>query len=181
MIDSPAFPHLYTPRLHLRPLYLTDQAAIFSLRSNEVVNRYIRRAPLKRVAAAMTFIDKIKTGEKAGSFKFWVLSPRHSPELMGTICLWKFSADRSCAELGYELHPDYHRQGYMREAIAAVQAFSFDTMGLSAIEAYTHHQNEASIRLLTRQGFIQDAQRRDPDVATNRIYRLEKPALPQDA
>lgn len=55
--------------------------------------------------------------------------------------------------LGYWVGAPYARQGYMREAIAALVHYAFTQMDLSRIEAACLPENEASRGVLERSGF----------------------------
>lgn len=166
---------LSTPRLSLRQLTMNDRQAIFALRSNETVCRYIDRPVPQHIDDAIAFIERIRSGYAAGNAYYWVLSPANGQELLGSICLWNISADGKVAEMGYEMLPQYHGMGYMQEAVIAVVEYCFNTLGLFAIEAFTHRDNTASRKLLERNGFILCEGRTDPDVAANVIYKRTAP------
>ena len=55
--------------------------------------------------------------------------------------------------IGYELLPAFQGQGIMQEATSKVIAFGLDVIGLKAIEAYTHLENENSSNLLKKFNF----------------------------
>lgn len=157
------FQPLTTPRLVLRPLKETDDAAIFSLRSDESVNRFIDRPPSTRVEDARAFISKISSSIAEGKSCYWAITQKENDELIGTICIWNLSADGKKAELGYELLPSRQGKGIMTEAIKAVIEFAFNKAGLTTLEAYTHKDNHASTRLLQKHGFTPHPERKDPE------------------
>ena len=84
---------------------------------------------------------------------YWGLAPKTNDRIIGTICLWNLSRKERCAEIGYELHPDFQGQGLMQEAVEVVLAYGFEEMKLKNIEAYLHKKNINSIRLLERSKF----------------------------
>ncbi|MBX2906070.1 MAG: GNAT family N-acetyltransferase [Taibaiella sp.] len=167
------FSPLSTKRLHLRELTDHDLHTIYALRTNDEVRRYIGRPPLKDVSEAQAFIDRIKAGYAGKNTCYWVITLKDTGELIGTICLWNISADETTAEIGYEMLPQHHGNGYMHEAMSAVLAFSFGTLHLQAIEAFTHSSNARSRHLLQKHGFTLCEGRKDPDVPTNVVYRKE--------
>lgn len=57
------------------------------------------------------------------------------------------------ATLGYWVGEPYARQGYMREALAAVVGYAFGAMDLSRIEAACLPENTASRGVLEKSGF----------------------------
>jgi ribosomal-protein-alanine N-acetyltransferase len=108
---------------------------------------------------------------------YWAICVQHRPELIGTICLWNFSDDLSTAELGYELHPDFHGMGYMDEAVKQVIQYSFETLGISRLDAYTHRENIRSTRLLEKNRFMHDTGRRDSENPDNIIFTRERKGM----
>jgi ribosomal-protein-alanine N-acetyltransferase len=151
-IDPAHFPVIETDRLVLRALNSDDADALLKLRSDEQVNLYIDRPPTKTVADAQAFIDKIlNTGST-----YWVINLKNAPGLIGTICLWNFDAEKSMAEIGYELMPHHQGKGIMNEAIQAIIRYSLDELQLRVLAAITHPDNEASAKLLKRNGFVLD-------------------------
>lgn len=169
-----SFPQLITERLLLRPLDETDELAIFLLRTNENVNRYIQRDQFANNKDAHAFIRKIRDDVDSGTLVFWAISQKDSKKLIGTICLWNFSLDKTEGELGYEMNPIFHRRGLMNEAVKSVLEYSFLTLGLKKIEAYTHKENEASKALLKKHFFVLEKDRKDEDNENNVIFSLKR-------
>ena len=169
-----SFPQLTTERLLLRPLEETDELAIFLLRTNESVNRYIQRDQFANNKDAHAFIRKIRDDVDSGTLIFWAISQKDSKNLIGAICLWNFSLDKTEGELGYEMNPIFHRRGLMNEAVKSVLEYGFMSFGLKRIEAYTHRENEASKGLLKKNSFILEKDRVDEDNADNIIFSLER-------
>ena len=142
---------LLTPRLTLRPLQASDDAALLALRGHPEVNRYLDRTPPTDITQARMFINTITEALLENKWGYWAITREDA--LIGTICLYNFSEDRLSAELGYELHPDYQGQGLMDEAVKKVLTFGTTVLGLRTIEAFTHRDNVRSARLLERNGF----------------------------
>ena len=158
-----SFPILSTDRLVLRQLKETDDEAIFSLRSDENVNRFLDRPRQTKISEAAAFIKKINANQERNESYYWAISLKEDPSLLGTICIWNISADRKKGELGYELLPAHQGKGIMNEAIARVIDFAFKEAGLINLEAYTHKDNISSTKLLLKNQFSHDPLRKDPD------------------
>lgn len=146
------FPNLTTQRLHLRALSTADDRSIFAFRSHVEVGRYLSRPLETSVAGCRIFIDNINEGIRKEEWLYWGMALSNN-QIIGTICLWNLSLKDRCAEIGYELHPDFQKKGLMQEAIEAVLQYAFTTMEFQRIEAYLLTGNLASIRLLERNGF----------------------------
>ena len=179
--DISSFPQLLTERLLLRKLEMTDADQIFSLRSDDVVNKYLDRAKANTVEDAKTFIQKIGFVNSNNNWIYWAICFHNQPQLMGTICLWNFSEKENKTEIGYELLPEFHNKGIMQEAFSAVVKFGFEVLKLNRIEAWTVPQNKSSIKILKRNYFERDSEAEDkidrvkdgPDCV---IYSLSKKA-----
>lgn len=170
--DFTAFPVLETDRLTLRALTLDDAKAIFGLRANKEVHKYIQREPLNNLSEARAFIDKIEKLISENNCLFWALQSKNSNEILGTIGIRNFDFADNYAEVGYEIHPDYQERGYMNEALETVLEYGFQNLELKTIEAFTHKNNLASIALLHKQDFDLQTERTDENVADNRIYQI---------
>jgi ribosomal-protein-alanine N-acetyltransferase len=149
------FPTLHTERLTLGRLTASDAAALFILRADKSVNRYLDREPATSEAAAIAFISKIEIAIAKNESIYWVMRLRQQATLIGTICYWNFDSSAETAEIGYELMPEYQGKGFMREALSAVITYGFDELKLRTIAAYCHTHNKPSIQLLQNNNFVE--------------------------
>jgi [ribosomal protein S5]-alanine N-acetyltransferase len=163
---------LTTARLELRPLLETDARDLSILRSDPAVNRYLKRPVRASEDEALAFIYKIKEGIAAGRCYYWVLSAKEKEQFLGTICLWNFSEEITVAETGFELLPAFQNKGFMKEALEAVICFADEKLKLRQLSAYTHRENAASSRLLTKCGFMLDPVKRNSQDSDEAIYLL---------
>ena len=163
-----------TERLVLRPLLQTDVDSIFVLRSCPVVNKYLVRDLEIDKNDAMAFIYKTIKGTENKEIGYWVIQLKENETCIGTICLWNFSEDRKTAEVGYGLLLEFHKKGIMNESLKAVLDFGFNTLKLKTIEAFTHKNNRASQKLLEKNQFIFQPERKDEGFPHNIIFKLDK-------
>ena len=129
-INFSPFPVLSTERLLLRQLQSSDDKEIFALRSDDNINKYLDRPKANTIEDAQAFIQKISNGIVNNESIYWVISLKNETTLAGTIGLWNFDKEKSAAEIGYELLPQYQGKGIMQEAMQKVIAFCFETMQL---------------------------------------------------
>ncbi|OFY85865.1 MAG: hypothetical protein A3F72_16115 [Bacteroidetes bacterium RIFCSPLOWO2_12_FULL_35_15] len=163
---------LTTERLILRQLKNSDDIAISSLRSDDSVNKYIERPKQTSKAEAKAFITRINEGIKQNKWIYRAICLKDSQELIGTICVWKFSEDKLSAELGYELNPGFQGQGLMNEAVKCIIQFSFETLGIKTLEAFVHKDNTKSEQVLVKNNFKLDSSRNDSENKNNVIFTL---------
>ena len=171
------FPELKTERLMLRQLTEDDTQDIFFLRTNEGVNRYIERPRPENINDAIDFILKTNNGIKQNEMIDWAITLKDAQKLIGTICLWNFSEDKTRAEVGFELKPDYQGKGIMNEALENVLEFGFKTVALASIDAYTHKDNISSIILLKKNNFEQNTELIDNENSNNIIFTITSQQL----
>lgn len=151
------FPDIHAPRLQLRRLALDDANDIFFLRTDKEVQRYIDRPKPQSIEEAIKYINDINAAIDKNESILWGISLASDPKLIGYICLFHVEVENSRCEIGYLLHPAYHKQGLMKEAIIAVLSYGFDTMQLHSIVANINPGNIASSALLRSVGFIKEA------------------------
>lgn len=178
-LPLPVFPGLQTRRCLLRPLEVADAAAIFALRSSPEVNLFLDRPAAVSIEDAERFIGRITAGMDTSEWFYWGIVTKNQPGLIGTICLWNIQPEKSSAEIGYELLPEYQGQGYMSEVVAAILAFGFNMLGLERIEACLHKDNARSLKILEGYGFIRSSNaeeklKEDPKAKELVIYILNK-------
>ena len=149
---------LETERMALRPPQHTDFRAWTALRSESAdflipwepawaTDHLTRKAFTNRVYWAQRAIS---SGTALPLFLF----RRAGEELLGAITLDNIRRGPAQAgTLGYWIGAAHARQGYMREAIAAVVHYAFHDLDLSRIEAACLPENAASRGVLEASGF----------------------------
>ena len=168
------FPELKTERLILRKLEEFDCNMVLFLRSDKIVNQYIKRPKTESKADAIKFINKINKGIVDNEWFYWSITLKDNPKMIGTICLWNFSDNGKVAEVGYDLDPKFQGKGIMNEALKCVIEFGFDILKLNNIEAFTHKENISSTKLLLKNKFKLIEDRKDEDNLNNIIFEIGK-------
>jgi [ribosomal protein S5]-alanine N-acetyltransferase len=168
------FPVLETKRLILRQPQEADIDFIFLQRSSPIVNKYIKREPAKTREDAVAHFEKITRNFHEDKGVPWSICLKENNQLIGFISLWNYSEDRKKAEVGYDLHPDFHNRGFMSEAIVPVLHHCFFAKGFEILEGFTDRRNEASKRILLKSNFTYAAARTDEDNADNWVFVLKK-------
>jgi ribosomal-protein-alanine N-acetyltransferase len=152
-----SFPVLTTERLTLRQLSESDKQDIFALRSDIHINKYLDRQPSKSLEDATNFINKVNDNIKNRTSLYWAITITGNKNIVGTICLFDFSAEDDKCEIGYELLTNYQGRGIMKEAAEKIIGYAVKTIGLKIFEAFTHKDNQSSTRLLNKLGFKKSA------------------------
>jgi ribosomal-protein-alanine N-acetyltransferase len=88
---------------------------------------------------------------------FFHFIERRSGKVIGNLAFHNWFPMHRRSEIGYAMAADeYKNRGYMREAIAPIIAFGFQSMELNRIEAFIHPDNGPSRKLVERAGFKQE-------------------------
>lgn len=169
------FPILTTERLTLRQLVADDEQAVFTLRSDTEVNKYLDRKKAVTLDDARQFIHTVNENIDKNAAIYWAITFNGKNELLGAICLFSFSDENDQCEIGYELLTNFQGQGIMQEAVAEVIDFAFNTIGVQKLEAFFHRDNQRSIKLLEKCSFrdSNEPDKIDPDLTG---YYLKNPS-----
>ena len=168
------FPELITKRLILRQPHIGDSKSIYLLRTNKKINELISRKIPQSIAETTKFIAELNNRFYDKKNIFWVIVSKEYNQVIGSIGYQNFNNNFTYAEIGYELHPDEHKKGFMNESCEAVLNFGLDTINLKTIEALTHKDNEDSKALLKKHQFVFQIKRREKGFDNNRIFKLKK-------
>lgn len=144
------FPVLTTKRLTLRQLTTHDEQAIFTLRSDSEINKFLDRKIAGTPDDARQFINTVNEYVYKNASIYWGITFSDKDELAGTICLFCFSDEDGKCEIGYELLTKFQRQGIMQEAVDKIIDYAFHTIGVKKIEAFFHKDNQRSAKLLEK-------------------------------
>ena len=136
-----------TERLTVKPMEENDQEACLDLLTNDIVKKtYMLPDFEKREDAVLLFqrLQKMSVEDKR-----YVRGVYLNNYLIGYAN--EVEIIDNAVELGYLIHPDYHGQGYMTEALTALipdlLARGFDEVVCGAFE-----ENPASLRVMAKAG-----------------------------
>jgi len=91
------------------------------------------------------------------SFVNFQLIDKKTNQIIGACGFHTWCLDHARAEIGYNLNHDHYKgKGIMTEALKAVVQYGFEEMKLNRIEALIAPNNEPSIRLVQKLGFVKE-------------------------
>lgn len=155
------FPVIQTNRLTLRQLQVEDAHAIFEMRSNSMVNRFIARHEMTEPDSAVELIARTNAFWKEKKGIAWAGVLRGKGEIIGTCGFNHIDYDNRRAELGGELSTSYWGKKLALEAVQAIVNFGFNNLNLHSIEAKVSPENRSAVALLENLGFVKEAHFRD--------------------
>ncbi len=150
------FPHLQTDRLFLRQIDMDDAGEILALRSDDLVMQFIGRPKMSSLEEARTWIEKFDTALAQSEGITWAITLKTEKKLVGTIGFWRLEKEHYRGEIGYLLNPLFQGKGIMHEAFVPVLNYGYEKMKLHSIEANVYPENTSSIKILEKNGFVQE-------------------------
>jgi RimJ/RimL family protein N-acetyltransferase len=148
-----AFEGLETPRLTLRRSHAGDAASIAAYRSDPEVHRYQgwERTDSDGVREEIEAMAARAPGDGGGWVQFSV-EARDTGSLVGDVGLSPDDDEPGVIKIGYTMDPAFQGRGYATEAVKALIAYAFDTLGADLVRAYASAENLPSIRVAEKAG-----------------------------
>ncbi len=158
------FPELITERLVLNRPEGKDIPAIVLHAGNIKIVENTRSMPHPyHEKDAISWIHSVNMGfENKDNFIFAVRL-KSEENFIGGIGL-TLNVQNNRAELGYWIAEPFWNKGYATEAVAAILQFGFETLGLNKIIAVYLTTNEASGKVMIKNGMIKEAEFKDHDI-----------------
>ncbi|NGM84793.1 GNAT family N-acetyltransferase [Paenibacillus sp. 7124] len=173
------FPILETERFILRQLKQDDSREIFQYFSLDEVTKFYDLESFTKIEQAEELIDRWNQKFERNQGIRWGITLRSESRVIGTCGFHGWMKNHYKAEIGYELTPEYWRQGYMTEVIQKIIEFGFNNLGLNRIEAFVEPENVGSRKVLEKIGFSEEGTLKEHFYWRNRfvdtvIYALLK-------
>jgi len=147
-------PEIETERLRLRPLGVGDLDAWHrQIFSDPKVTRYLpARKPIPREETVERLASHVESWQARG-FGVWAVLEKPSNQLVGhSGFVTPEASDR--IELIYALGRDWWGRGFATEAAAACLRHGFEILDFTEIAALAFRENEPSIHVMLKLGFV---------------------------
>lgn len=163
------FDNLHTKRLFIRPLLPSDGEFILQLVNSPGWLKFIGDKKIGTLEGANNYIQTILANE---GVKYWVVIREDLNNSIGLVTFIQrdFLPD---PDFGFALLPEAMHQGFMLEACTAVLESIWPSLGLSRLLAITLVDNDRSISLLTKLGFL-FMNNLNRDTGYLSVFQLEK-------
>lgn len=147
------FQPIETGRLRLRRSTPEDAETISAYRSDPEVHNQQgwERTDHEGVLADIVEMSGRSPGEPGGWVQFTV-EERESGRLVGDVGFAVVDSEPGVAKVGYTIAPAFQGLGYATEAIGALIAYVFDTLGAALVRAHASADNAPSIRVAEKVG-----------------------------
>ncbi|MGR6543811.1 bis(5'-nucleosyl)-tetraphosphatase (symmetrical) YqeK [Paenibacillus tundrae] len=173
------FPELETERFILRQITHDDAKDIFQTFSLDEVTKYYDVESFTNIEQAEQLIQTWHQRFENKQAIRWGIALKSDNRVVGTCGFHGWVKNHHKAAIGYELTPQFWRQGVMTEVLGKIMEYGFDTLELNRIEAFVEPENVGSRRVLEKVGFQAEGLLKDNYYWKNRfvdnvIYALIK-------
>lgn len=150
------FLELETKRLLLREIKQSDSQDIFQYFSSDEVTRFYDVESFTNIKQAEELIQRWKERFENGQVIRWGIALKSDNRIIGTCGFHGWMKQHYKAVMGYELAPEFWRQGYMTEVTQKIVEYGFKNLELNRIEAFVEPENAGSRKLLEKIGFSEE-------------------------
>jgi RimJ/RimL family protein N-acetyltransferase len=150
---------LETSRLTLRPFGPDDFEAVYAMRSDPEVVRWLYGEVLSEDETRDLLTNRIgnTAWEREGDWLSAAVVERASGTTVGDLAFnWVSERDRT-AEIGFILDPRHQGKGFATEAAGALVDWAFTSAGFHRVIGRTEARNSASSRVLEKLGMRLEA------------------------
>ncbi len=144
---------LETDRLILRPLDKRDVNAIFAMRSDVDVMRFIREPQNRNESANL--IKLVSSRWEQDQIGFCAIIEKLSREFIGWCGIWRLQ-ETDEFEIGYAIAKQFWGRGFATEAALKFLDYAFDNLENEKIVAVAQPENAASRRVMEKLGMSYD-------------------------
>ena len=137
---------LRKPRAEDAPLILASYA------QDPEVARYLTFRPHRDLKETHEVVEGFLEGWRSGKSFSWMIFQRDRGDLIGSIG----ARENQGINVGYLLARPFWGQGFMSEALGAIVEWAFSVPSVFRVWAVCDLENDASARLLDRNGFNQE-------------------------
>jgi RimJ/RimL family protein N-acetyltransferase len=147
-------PTLQTERLILRKVQPEDLDDLHEIYSDPEVVRYVSCELDSSKADTKKWLDWRLNNAKEGIPVPWAVVRKDTNEMIALAGFCGLDAKNAAAELMINVKRVHWNQGYAKEVLKTIFQYGFESMGLNRIFSMIHPDNEASIRLHEKLGFL---------------------------
>lgn len=155
-------PTLYTERLVLRKILVSDADDMFAYSSIEELTRYLLWDAHPDPLYTEHYVRYLQERYAVGDFYDFAVVLKETGKMVGTVGFTSFDLPNRSAEIGYVISPVHQGRGYASEAVTRLLSFGFHECALERISAVCMKGNLASLRVmekcgLKREGLLRSA------------------------
>ena len=148
------FPVLQSKNIVLKKIEQQHLQDLYKIYNNKSVFEYCGITPKHNIQTVSKMIGHFERDyHKKSRIKWGIFRRNESDVLTGIIELMDFNQKVNMVTIGYYLAEKYWNKGIAAEAVQMLTSFLFETVLVNRIQAEVMPANEASKRVLTKNGF----------------------------
>lgn len=146
--------------VYLRKIRKDDSSFLFNSLKHDRVNLYLSLGPLFSVEHSKRLIKSyLKLWDQREQFTYIIeLLAGEIKYKIGCVSLWNLSWVHRRAEIGIWFTPDYFNKGFGTTTLNLIKIIGFDHLNLNRLEAHAAIENQNSIKLFEKCGFLKEGQ-----------------------
>ncbi|HDR7793505.1 TPA: GNAT family N-acetyltransferase [Bacillus luti] len=150
IIEKWSYPTLYTERLVLRKVNISDILHIFEYASDKEMTTYTVWDAHRSLYDTQKYIEDIVSKYEEEKVAPLGIVLKEEEKLIGTCGFIEYDSIVHKAEIAYALSRKYWGRGVATEAALSFFSYGFNDLHLTYIEAGCNSENEASERVMNR-------------------------------
>ena len=148
---------LETERLLLREITEADAEFIYGLVNQPSFIKYIGNRNIHSIENAREFIEtRYRQSYREHGFGLYAVQLKETGVPIG-ICGFVKRDPLPDADIGFAFLPEYEKKGFAYESAVAVMKYGKEKLNLKRVLAITTQDNESSIKLLEKIGFVYES------------------------
>lgn len=147
-------------RIHFRAFQLNDTKRLFNIYSNKDAMKYRGSKPMQSIGDALDFVKKQVVDDKKEKIIRLGIELSATDELIGSVMFRYPKRYTDVCEIGYSIGFEYWGIGLGKEAVKLILEKVTQDSVIRRINAWSHRDNIASIKILESFGFEQKNQER---------------------
>ncbi|MEB2281905.1 GNAT family N-acetyltransferase [Lysinibacillus xylanilyticus] len=151
------FPLLSSENIVLKKIEDAHLPELFAIYDNEKVFEYCGIIPKHNIQTVRKMIEHFdRDYQKKTKVKWGIFQKSHNDQLVGIIEAMDFNQKVNMVTIGYFLAENYWGKGLATDAVKIIVHFLFEEVNINRIQAEVMPLNEASKKVLLKNGFSQE-------------------------
>jgi len=164
-------------KLIYRLLNSNDAELLFMFNSSIENLAYVPRTPYKDIEEAEALLARFIKSMEDKTAIWWVVCSKCSGKLVGYGGLFGIDTDNHRAEIGYGFLKEYWGKGYASSIVGFITNYGFAELNLHRIFGLVDPQNMASIRVLEKNGYLNEGIMQDYFYAREKYFDMSLLAI----
>lgn len=144
---------LFTKRLALRKIQISDATALFNVWSDPAVAAFMNISAFIHESQAIEMINLLNELAETNQAIRYTLFDLKSKDIIGSCGFNAIDTENARVEIGYDIAKAHWGNGYAPESIQALIDEAFENLAINRIEAKVEPANINSIKVLQKLGF----------------------------